>query len=114
MDLITIKDLAVRWRVGVTDEERSHPQQLLLTLELSLDLAPAARADNLAQTIDYFALSERVRQWGEGQTWRLIETVAAALAQLVLTEFKPASVLVEIKKFVVPGSDYVSVKLKRP
>jgi len=103
----------VQWRVGVTKKERSRPQKLLLTLALAVDARSAAKKDDLALTIDYFALAQRVRQWGEPRTWNLIETVAAELADLVLAEFKPAAVEVEVKKFVLPDTACVSVKITR-
>ncbi len=113
MDRITIQDLAVEWRVGVTEEERSRPQRLLLTIGLEWDTAPAARKDDLALTIDYFALAQRARQWGATRSWKLIETVAEELAQIVLTEFHPEAVEVEVKKFVLPDTAHVSALIAR-
>jgi dihydroneopterin aldolase len=113
VDRITISDMAVTWRVGVTDEERADPQALLLTIEMDIDFAAAAKNDDLEQTIDYFALSERLRQWGENKSWNLIERVASDLAELVLTEFGPVQVAVEVKKFVLPETGYVSARVVR-
>ncbi len=59
--------------MGVPDEERATPQKLLITIELDLDFAAAARFDNLRHTINYDVLCRRVRQWGEGKSWKLIE-----------------------------------------
>ena len=113
MDRITISDMAVNWRVGVTDEERADPQVLLLTIEMDIDFASAAKTDDLTQTIDYFAVSERLRQWGENKTWKLIERVACDIAELVLTEFSSGQVAVEVKKFVLPETAYVSARVVR-
>lgn len=113
MDTITLADLEVFYRVGVTEAERAQPQRLLVTLELAHDLAPAHVSDALADTIDYARLAERVIQFGQGRQWALIETLAADLAGMVLAEFGPRSVAVEVKKFVIPQARYVSVRLRR-
>jgi dihydroneopterin aldolase len=106
--------MAVQWRVGVTDAERAAPQRLLLTIEMDLDFGAAAKNDDLTQTIDYFAVSERLRHWGQGKNWKLIERLAAEAAELILAEFGPAQVSVEVKKFVLADTGYVSAKIVRP
>ncbi len=109
MSKITIADLEVFYCVGVTDEERAQPQRLLLNLELFFDFSAAAATDRLAKTIDYFAVSQRLLEFGDNRSWRLIEKTAANIASMILAEFKPAGVSVEIKKFAVPQARYVSV-----
>lgn len=114
MDTITIADLEVCFRVGVPDEERARPQRLLISLELQVDVSAAAAGDDLRSTIDYFAVSRRVLALGEGREWKLIERLASDLAALVLAEFKPVRVTVEVKKFILPEARHVSVRLTRP
>ncbi|MHB8521410.1 MAG: dihydroneopterin aldolase [Limisphaerales bacterium] len=113
MDRIIISDLTVFYCVGVTDAERRQPQRLLLTVEFEHDFSTAARTDDLAATIDYYAASQRLLHFGEGRSWRLIETLAVDLANLLLGEFGPAAVTVRVKKFVIPEADHVSVCVKR-
>jgi dihydroneopterin aldolase len=113
MDRIIIKDLEVFYRAGVTAQERSGPQRLLLTVELEHSLDDAARTDDLAATIDYAAVAQRLLGLGEGREWKLIESVAAEAAGTILREFGAASVAVEVKKFVIPQAAYVSVRVER-
>jgi dihydroneopterin aldolase len=42
----------------------------------------------------------------------LIEKLAADLADMILREFKPKTVTVEVKKFVIPEARHVSVILE--
>ena len=92
MDRITIADLEVAYHLGVPDAERARPQRLLLTLELGLDFTPAAATDDLAQTVDYFALVGRIKELGAGREWRLIEKLAADVAALAMAEmYSPTS-----------------------
>ena len=113
-DTIIISDLEVSYQVGVTKEERSKPQRLLLTLELSADFDSAVVRDELDRTIDYNAVSQRLLGFGRGREWRLIETVAADVAAMVLKEFRPKTVSVEVKKFIIPQARHVAVRLTRP
>jgi dihydroneopterin aldolase len=110
---ISIVDLEVFYFVGVPDVERAAAQRLLLTVEMEFDFSSAARTDDLAGTIDYFAVSRRLLSLGGGRSWKLIETVAADIADAILTGFKPAAVSVEVKKFILPEARYVSVTLAR-
>jgi dihydroneopterin aldolase len=112
-DKITIEDLEVHFRVGVSDHERSQPQRLLVTVELYLDSRAAAETDQLRDTVDYFAVSRRVLALGEGRTWQLIEKLASDVARLVMVEFHVRQVRVKVKKFIVPETRYVSVEIER-
>ena len=113
MDTITIRDLEVFVCVGVPDEERANPQRLLVSIEMQHDFKQSSNSDDLGDTIDYFAVSQRVLAFGTGAHWKLIETLASDLATMVLDEFRPKSVAVEVKKFIIPQAAYVSVKVER-
>lgn len=108
---ISIVDLEVFYRVGVPDAERCQSQRLLLTVEMECECSKAAKSDAIADTIDYFAVSQRLLKFGEGREWRLIEKLAADIADMILAEFKPQSVTVQVKKFPIPQARQVSVKL---
>jgi dihydroneopterin aldolase len=110
---ISIVDLEVFYRVGVPAAERAQPQRLLLTVELETDFSAAAKSDAIADTIDYFAVTQRLLNFGGGREWKLIEKLAADLADAVLAEFKPQSVSVEVKKFIIPQARHVAVSLTR-
>lgn len=113
MDTISIHDLEVSYHVGVPDAERANPQRLLLTVEMDHDFTAAAASDDLRATVDYYAVSRRLLGFGDGRQWRLIEKLAADLAALVLAEFGPCAVRVEVKKFILPEARWVSVRLER-
>jgi FolB domain-containing protein len=110
---ISIIDLEVFYRVGVPDEERAQPQRLLLTVEMESDFSAAAKTDSITDTIDYFAVSQQLLKFGDGKNWKLIEKLAADICEMILSEFKPESVSVEVKKFVIPQARHVSVGLTK-
>ena len=110
---ISIVDLEVLYRVGVTEAERVNPQRLLLTVEMDCNFSAAAKSDNIADTTDYFAVSQRLLIFGEGRSWNLIEKLASDVADMILLGFRPRSVSVEVKKFPIPQARHVSVRLTR-
>lgn len=110
---ISIVDLEVHYHVGVPDAERVNAQRLLLTIEMTSDFAAAAKTDGIADTIDYYAVTQRLLKFGEGRSWKLIEKLASDIAESILKEFKPLVVSVEVKKFIIPEAKYVSVKIER-
>jgi FolB domain-containing protein len=113
MPKINIVELEVFFNVGVPDEERAKPQRLLLTVNLEFDFSSAAISDRITKTIDYFAVAELLLKFGEGRSWKLIEKLASDIADKVLSEFQPQAVAVEVKKFIIPQANYVSVSLTK-
>ncbi len=110
---INIVDLEVFYCVGVTDDERAKPQRLLLTVEMEVDITTAAISDRIERTVNYFTVSQRLLNYGDRRSWRLLERLVSDVADLILFEFKPEAVTVEVKKFVIPQARYVSVSLAK-
>ena len=113
MSKISIVDLEVFFHVGVPDAERAQAQRLLLTVQMTSDFSAAARSDGIADTIDYYAVTQRLLKFGEGRSWKLIEKLAADIAEVILAEFQPPAVTVEVKKFIIPQAQYVSVSMEK-
>lgn len=113
MSRISIVDLEVSCCVGITDDERSRPQRLLITVDMDFDVTSAALTDRIEKTINYQAVADRLLGYGEGRSWKLVEKLAANIADMILAEFRPRVVGIEVKKFVIPQARYVSVSLTR-
>ena len=109
MSKITIVDLEVHYCVGISDEERAKPQRLLLTVDMSLDFSSASVSDRIERTINYQTVAEDLLKFGEGRSWKLLEKLVAKVAERILTEYKPQSVMVEVKKFSIPQARFISV-----
>ena len=112
-DKIIIRGLELRSRIGVTAAERRSPQRLSITIEISHPLSLAGQSDDLKKTIDYDAVARRVTALAAKGTRSLIERLAEEIAGLVRKEFHAKTVTVTVKKFVVPKTRSVEVKIKR-
>lgn len=84
---IVIDGLEVRAIIGVHAHERTLPQRLRLDLRVDVDAAAAAARDELAATLDYSALCRRVTEIATRGRFRLVETLACAIAEALEAEF---------------------------
>lgn len=113
-DLIRVVDLEVWTHIGVPDEERAQPQRLLITVEIrGGDFRRAAKADDVRQTVDYAAVAQWIRNTAEERPRHLIETLAEDISARLSKVFPIDNLMVEIKKFILPDAQYVSVVIER-
>ncbi len=113
MSKITIAELEVHYCVGWTDEERAKPQRLLVTIDMGLDFSSASVSDRIEKTINYQQVADKLLKFGEGRSWKLLEKLVANIADMIMTEYRPQAVMVEVKKFSVPQARHVAVSLTR-
>jgi len=113
-DRITLHRLRVPCHIGVPDEERAQPQILEISVSFKADTVPAAAAaDDLHLTTNYFDVSERIKDIAQARPRRLIETLAEDIAATLMQDFTLPSVEVEIRKFILPDAEAVSLSIKR-
>lgn len=101
-DRITLTGLRVRGRHGVFDFERDQGQDFVVDVALDLDLAPAARSDDLADTVDYGELARRLAAIVAGEPVNLIETLAERLAAACLADSRVEVATVTVHKPQAP------------
>ena len=98
MDRVTIEGLVVHAHHGVFPEEKEHGQRFVLDVHLDLDLQAAAATDDLAATVDYGALAERVAHVASEGSHDLIETVAGRVLDLCLEDERVQAAEVTVHK----------------
>ena len=113
VDKITIKDLELDAHIGVTTEERARSQKVFLTVILERDLGEAGRTDTETTTTPYDEVVQVIKNIVAERPRKLIEAMALEVAREILYRRMAVSVTVEVKKFSVPRTKYVSVELQR-
>lgn len=98
MDKIFIEKLALRGKHGVSKEERSREQEFLVDIEVEFDTRKAAGSDDLLDTIDYNFFRDSAREVVGGASLRLLEKLADAVAQKILTDTRIKTVSVSVRK----------------
>ncbi len=101
-DRIELRGLTVRGNHGVFDHERRDGQNFIVDITVWIDLAVAAGSDDLSDTFDYGVLAQRAAAVVAGPPRNLIETVAAEIADDVMTDARVHAVEVVVHKPQAP------------
>ena len=113
MNEIYIKGLEVWAHIGVPDKEREQAQRLLIDVVIEPQTAFRDLGDDIARTVDYDVASMAIRDLASAGPRQLIETLAVEIADVVLERFPARKVTVEVRKFILPDTEYVAVKYER-
>jgi dihydropteroate synthase len=100
-DRIALTGLRVRGRHGVYDFERAEGQDFVVDAVLELDLRRPAGTDEVADTVHYGELADRLAGIVAGEPVNLIETLAGRLADACLADPRVAAVELTVHK---PGA----------
>lgn len=98
LDEIQLTGLTVFGRHGVFDHERENGQDFVIDLRLHLELADAAASDDVADTVHYGELAEKVAAVVGGEPVDLIETLAERISDVVLEDQRVQLVSVTVHK----------------
>lgn len=100
-DLISLTGLRVFGRHGVLPQERRDGQDFVVDVLLSVDTRAAAASDDIANTVDYAVLADKVAVIVAGEPMNLIETLATRIAEMCLEDFGVIAATVIVRK---PGA----------
>ncbi len=113
MDFIFIEDMRVEAHVGIYPRERVAPQSLEISLTFGVP-DEAARDDDIAKTIDYATVIDRIRQDLAEKHFNLLETLGEHVIALMLDEFRAPWVKISIAKVgIARGVRRVGVQIER-
>jgi dihydroneopterin aldolase len=114
VDKLFLHELRVETIIGFWEWERRVKQIVSIDLEIATDARAAARVDSVDATLNYERLSHRVVDFVAGSEFRLVETLADAVARIAVTEFGAQWVKVSIAKpGAIPRARDVGVVLER-
>lgn len=101
-DRISLTGLRVRGHHGVLDFERADGQDFVIDVVLEIDLAPAARSDDVTDTVHYGELAGRLAGVVSGDPVNLIETLAQRLADVCVEDSRVRAATVTVHKPQAP------------
>ena len=113
MDRIALRGIRVSGRHGVSSQERAKAQPIDVDLAVELDLGAASAADDIAETIDYARLHERVVAVVAGTSFTLLERLARAILDAAFEDDRIARAEVTVSKPGVLDGATPSVTLTR-
>ncbi len=101
-DCVFVRGLEFEGNHGYTAAERRGTRRFRVNLTLELPLAAAAASDRIADTVDYWKVSEVVVALGTKSTFRLLEALAGAIAARIQELYPHAAVAIELEKLAPP------------
>ena len=93
--IVELVGLEVFGHHGVDDDEREVGRQYLYDVALEID---EPRLDTVESTVDYRAVAACVREVSDARQFRLVESLAAAVADELASRFPAARVRVRVRK----------------
>ena len=112
-DVIRIEQIEVLARIGVPDDERSQPQRLTISIAFWPNKSGAELNDDIARAVNYAAVCGEVRKFVGERRDKLIETLADKLAFHLLEVFEIRRITIELRKYILPDVEFVSVTVTR-
>ena len=101
MDIVFLRDLKIETIIGIFDWEREIKQTVTLDLEMAADVAKASKTDSIEDTLDYKAVAKRLIDFVGNSEYKLVETLAERVTDIVLNEFSVSWVRLRVNK---PGA----------
>ena len=108
--IVEIHGLEVFGHHGAGEEERLRGQAFLFDITLELN-EPAA--DELAATVDYRAVRDAVREVSEAKTYTLLESLAVAAADAIVSRFAVESAGVRVRKPGITWAEWTAATASR-
>jgi dihydroneopterin aldolase len=102
VDCVFVRGLEFEGNHGYSAAERRGTRRFRVNLVLELPLAAAAASDRIADTVDYWKVSEVVVGLGTKSTFKLLEALAGAIGAKIQELYPRAAVAIEIEKLAPP------------
>lgn len=114
MDKVFIEGLEIEAVIGIYDWERRIRQPLVFDVEMGFDNRIPAASDDIADTLNYKAVSRRLVDYVSQSEFGLVETLAERCAEIVLAEFDVRWLRLRLgKPGAVRGARTVGVVIER-
>lgn len=97
-DRIDLKGIEVFAKHGVLQEEQERAQVFKIDVTAYMDLSIPGGSDDLTDALDYSELALQVREVVGSESYQLIETVAARVADAVMAHSQVSRSIVTIHK----------------
>lgn len=114
MATIRITDLRLRAIIGTDDTERDGKQDIVINAAMEFDAEKAARLDDLNETVNYKAITEKIIPCVENSQFYLLEKLTSRVLDIIMEDKKVLGATVRIDKpRAVPFTKSVSVEMNR-
>ncbi|MBQ6520671.1 MAG: dihydroneopterin aldolase [Anaerolineaceae bacterium] len=114
MDKIIIRDLLTRGPIGISEEERAAPQDILVNVVLFTDFRKASVSDSIEDCVNYSTIAKKITKLAENNKRKTVEAFAQDIVDLCLEHELVHKVMVRVEKTsAVRFTKAVGVELER-
>lgn len=99
MDKVFIKDLLVRGVIGISEKERSQPQDIVINVTIYTDIKKGAASDKIDDCVNYRTAAKAILAHVESTPRYTVEALASDIAGICLG---------------FDGVDKVKIKVEKP
>lgn len=97
-DKVFIHELTAFASIGAYDWEHTIKQRLVFNIEMAWDFQQAVAEDNVEYCLNYAEVSQKILAFVESKPFKLVETVAYQVADMLQNEFGVKSLRIELHK----------------
>ena len=101
IDTIRIEQLELDCLIGINPWERLAKQRITIDISMDIDLSAAGKSDSIRDTVDYRGVAKAVTAEVTSSSYKLVEALAARLAEICMANDRVQSVEVTLRK---PGA----------
>lgn len=101
MDKVFIKDLLIRGVIGISEKERSQPQDILVNVTLFTDIKKGGATDNINDCVNYRTVAKAILAHVEKTPRYTVEALATDISIICLENPTVIKVRVRVEK---PGA----------
>ena len=101
MDKIFIQDLMVRGIIGISEKERSQPQDIVVNATLYTDITEGGSSDNIDDCVNYRTIAKAIIAHIQNVSRYTVEALSADIADICLKTPRVEKVKVKVEK---PGA----------
>lgn len=98
IDKVFIHELTAFASIGAYEWEHTIKQRLVFNIEMQWDFTRAVAEDNVEYCLDYAAVSQTILAFVENRPFKLVETVAHKVADLLQAEYGIEALKIELHK----------------
>ncbi len=95
---LRIKNLRLRCVIGLNDWEREKKQDVVINVEFRYEAGSAVMGDAVDEAVDYKKITKRIIAAVEATSFRMLESLTAAVLELVMQEPRVTEATVEVDK----------------
>ena len=97
-DKVFIHELTAFASIGAYDWEHTIKQRLVFDIEMAWDFTKAVQTDDVQYCLNCAEVSQKILDFVEGKPFKLVETVAHQVADLLQNEYGIQSLRIQLHK----------------